>query len=457
MGLSVVILAAGEGTRMRSALPKVLHLLAGAPLLKHVLDTAIGLRPERVCIVYGHRGTEVMERFADAPAIWVHQPTQQGTGHAVAQALPHVPPDDQVLVLYGDVPLIRASTLEALVGAAGPGRLSLLTAVFADPAGYGRIVRDPRGRVAGIVEERDATEAERCIQEVNTGFLVAPAGPLGDWLGRVGNANAKGEFYLTDVVRLAVEQGLVVEAVHPDSPWEVMGVNDRVQLAAAERHFQEREAERLMRSGVTLLDPARLDVRGQVETGTDVVIDVGVVLEGEVRLGSRVRIGPYCILRNVTVGEDAEILPHCVIDGAVIGVGCRVGPFSRVRPHTRLETGARLGNFVEVKQTEVGPFSKINHLSYVGDTEIGTRVNIGAGTITCNYDGANKHRTVIGDGAFIGSDTQLIAPVTVGAGATIGAGSTITRDAPEGQLTLSRALQVSRPGWKRPVKVKREP
>jgi bifunctional UDP-N-acetylglucosamine pyrophosphorylase/glucosamine-1-phosphate N-acetyltransferase len=458
MGLSVIILAAGEGIRMRSSLPKVLHLLAGAPLLKHVLDTATGLKPNRVCIVYGHRGGEVRERFNDAPVTWVHQPTQQGTGHAVAQALPHVPASDQVLVLYGDVPLIRASTLESLVAAAGSDGLSLLTAACDDPSGYGRILRNPLGRVVGIVEECDATETERRLREVNTGFLVAPAKRLANWLVCVDNANAKGEFYLTDVIRLAVVEGFTVEVVHPASPREVMGVNDRAQLAAAEREFQKREAERLMCSGVTLIDPARLEVRGRVETGIDVVLDVGVVLEGEVRLGSRVRIGPYCILRDVTVADDAEVLPHCVIEGAVIGVGCRVGPFSRVRPHTRLEAGARLGNFVEVKQTEVGAFSKINHLSYVGDTEIGTRVNIGAGTITCNYDGANKHRTIIRDEAFIGSDTQLIAPVTVGAGATIGAGSTITRDAPEGQLTLSRAPQVSRPDWKRPVKAtKREP
>jgi bifunctional UDP-N-acetylglucosamine pyrophosphorylase / glucosamine-1-phosphate N-acetyltransferase len=452
MGLSVVILAAGEGTRMCSALPKVLHAVGGLPLLGHVLNSATALQPNFVCVVYGHGGAEVQKRFSDFAVTWVYQAEQLGTGHAVAEALPYLPADDQVLVLYGDVPLVRTATLQSLVAAGSSGGLALLTARLEDPNGYGRVLRNAQGQVVGIAEERDATEAQRSIREVNTGFLAAPVRRLGGWLDRVGNGNAQGEFYLTDVVGLAVEDGVSVEAVHPVSPWEVMGVNDRGQLAAVERYFQRQQAERLMGSGVTLLDPARLDIRGRVETGTDVVLDVGVVLEGEVLLGSRVRVGPYCVLRDVTVADDVEILSHSVIEGAVIDAGCRVGPFSRVRPHTHLQSGAHVGNFVEIKQAEVGAFSKINHLSYVGDAELGARVNVGAGTITCNYDGAHKHRTIVGDDVFIGSDTQLVAPVTVGAGATIGAGSTITRDAPEGQLTLSRAPQVSRPGWKRPAK-----
>jgi bifunctional UDP-N-acetylglucosamine pyrophosphorylase/glucosamine-1-phosphate N-acetyltransferase len=426
--------------------------VGGVPLLGYVLNSARALQPDSVCVVYGHGGAEVQKRFSDLAVTWVHQAEQLGTGHAVAQALPHLPPEDRVLVLCGDVPLVRSATLQSLVAAASSEGLALLTARLEDPAGYGRILRDGQNRVVGIVEERDATEAQRSIREVNTGFLVAPMRRLGGWLDRVGNGNVQGEFYLTDIVGLAVADGVSVEAVQPASPWEILGVNDRGQLAAVERHFQRQQAERLMRYGVTLMDPERLDIRGRVETGTDVVLDVGVVLEGEVRLGSRVRVGPYCVLRDVTVEDDVEILSHSVIEGAVIDAGCRVGPFSRVRPHTHLQPGAHVGNFVEIKQADVGASSKINHLSYIGDAELGARVNVGAGTITCNYDGAHKHRTLVGDDVFIGSDTQLVAPVKVGAGATIGAGSTITRDAPEGQLTLSRAPQVSRAGWKRPVK-----
>jgi bifunctional UDP-N-acetylglucosamine pyrophosphorylase/glucosamine-1-phosphate N-acetyltransferase len=456
MGLSVVVLAAGEGARMRSALPKVLHPLAGRPLLHHVLDAAQQLAADRLLVVYGHGGEAVRERFSDLPVHWVRQSRQLGTGHALGQALPDIPREDCVLVLYGDVPLIRIGTLQTLVAAASADDLALLTAHLEDPTGYGRILRDGAGKIAGIVEERDATELQRAIREVNTGFLAAPARRLGPWLDRVENKNAQGEFYLTDVVALALADGARVGTVAAPRVCEVTGVNDRVQLAALERQFQKEQAETLMRRGVTLLDPTRFDVRGTVEAGTDVVVDVDVILEGHVRLGDRARIGPHTLLRNVIVGADVEILSHCVVEGAVIEAGCRVGPYSRVRPETHLASGAHVGNFVELKQANVGALSKINHLSYVGDAAVGARVNIGAGTITCNYDGADKHNTVIGDDVFIGSDTQLVAPVTVGAGATIGAGSIITRDVPAGELTLSRAPQVTRRGWKRPVKAKRE-
>ncbi|MCX7897282.1 MAG: bifunctional UDP-N-acetylglucosamine diphosphorylase/glucosamine-1-phosphate N-acetyltransferase GlmU [Rhodocyclaceae bacterium] len=440
--MDIVILAAGQGKRMRSALPKVLQPLAGRPLLSHVLETARALSPRRICIVYGHGGAAVRQAFPDEDLIWVQQEPQLGTGHAVAQALPALAsldgPAATILVLYGDVPLIRPSTLERLVKAAGQDKLALLTAELANPFGYGRIVRS-HGKVVRIVEEKDASDEERQIREVNTGILAAPREGFARWLPKLSNANAQGEYYLTDIVALAVAEGMPVVTVHPDDTWETDGVNDKAQLARLERIHQRNQAARLMAAGVTLADPERIDIRGELICGRDVFIDVGCVFEG-----------------RVEIGDGSRILPYCVIQDAVIGKDCTVGPFARLRPKTVLADDVHVGNFVEIKNSTLGAHSKANHLSYLGDATIGQDVNVGAGTITCNYDGANKHRTVIEDEAFIGSDTQLVAPVTVGRGATVGAGTTLTRDAPPGQLTLSRAKQVTVPGWKRPVKKNKE-
>jgi len=454
MDLSIIILAAGQGTRMRSDLPKVLHTLGGQPLLAHALDTAHRLEAAAIHVVIGHGADRVREAFARAGVHWVIQERQLGTGHAVAQVLPDVPDSRTVLVMYGDVPLITPATLEKLVGIAAQGELAVLTAALDDPTGYGRILQDTGGNIRGIVEEKDATVEQRRLREINSGFLAAPAGRLRAWVQSLDNSNAQGEFYLTDVVALAVRDGVAVRGVHAADPHEILGVNDRAQLAALERCFQQRQASECLRAGVTLIDPARFDLRGRLTAGQDVVIDVNAVLEGTVRLGNRVTVGPNVVMRNTTVGDDVIILANCVIEDALIGDGARIGPFARIRPETVLAAGSHIGNFVEIKKSQVGEGSKINHLSYIGDASVGCNVNIGAGTITCNYDGAYKHRTVIGDNVFIGSDTQLVAPVEVGDGATIGAGSTITRDAPAGELTLSRAPQQSRPGWKRPVKRK---
>jgi bifunctional UDP-N-acetylglucosamine pyrophosphorylase/glucosamine-1-phosphate N-acetyltransferase len=451
-GLSVIVLAAGQGKRMSSDLPKVLHPLAGRPLLAHVVHTAQQLAARDICVVYGHGGDLLRERLAELPVRWVVQEPQLGTGHAVAQAMPGVADDDVVLVLYGDVPLVAAETLGRLGALAGPDAVALLTVELRDPAGYGRILRGEGGAVRGIVEEKDASSADLRIREVYTGMMAAPARRLRRWLGVLDNDNAQGEYYLTDVIAAAVAEATSVCTVHPDSLLEVMGVNTRVQLAELERGYQRAQAERLMLAGATLADPRRLDVRGEVSVGRDVYIDVNVVLEGRVVIGDGVRIGPNNYLRDVEVADGTQILPNCVIEESAIGPGSRVGPFSRLRPEVHLAKGVHVGNFVELKKSQVGEGSKVSHLSYVGDTELGSRVNIGAGTITCNYDGANKHKTIIGDDAFIGSDTQLVAPVKVGDGATIGAGSTITRDAPPGELTLSRSPQTTRPGWKRPRK-----
>jgi bifunctional UDP-N-acetylglucosamine pyrophosphorylase/glucosamine-1-phosphate N-acetyltransferase len=451
-GLSVIILAAGHGKRMSSVLPKVLHPLAGRPLLVHVVHTAQRLAARDICVVYGHGGELLRERLADLPVRWALQERQLGTGHAVAQAMSGVGDEDVVLILYGDVPLVAADTLRRLGALAGPDAIALLTAEMADPAGYGRLLRGEGGAVRGIVEEKDAGVADLRIREVNTGMMAVPARRLRRWLGDLDNNNAQGEYYLTDVVAAAVAEGASVYTVHPDSVVEVMGVNTRVQLAGLERGYQRVQAERLMLAGATLADPERLDVRGEVSVGRDVYIDANVVLEGRVVIGDGVRIGPNNYLRDVEVAHGAQILPNCVIEESAIGPGSRVGPFSHLRPEVHLAEGVHVGNFVELKKSQVGEGSKVNHLSYVGDTEVGSRVNIGAGTITCNYDGANKHKTIIGDEAFIGSDTQLVAPVRVGDGATIGAGSTITRDAPPGELTLSRSPQTTYPGWKRPRK-----
>jgi len=454
MELDVIILAAGKGTRMRSSLPKVLHPVAGRSLLGHVIATASTLKPAKIVVVYGHGGDVVPRTLADAPVTWVEQAQQLGTGHAVAQAMPMVGTNARTLVLYGDVPLTKSSTLERLVRIAAekPDSFVLLTAHLAKPTGYGRIVRDGAHRVLRIVEEKDATEAERAITEINTGILLADAARLRGWLARLENKNAQGEYYLTDVTAMAVADGVRIETSHPTDLGEILGVNDKLQLADIERRYQAGQAENLMRQGVTLRDPARLDVRGELSVGRDVVIDVNVVFEGVVSLADGVQVGANCVIKDAHIADRTVVKSHCVIEGARIGADSVIGPFARIRPETVLAEEVHIGNFVEVKKTTVDVGTKINHLSYVGDSVIGKRVNIGAGTITCNYDGANKYVTVIGDDAFIGSDTQLVAPVEVGAGATIGAGSTITRNAPADQLTLSRVPQVSKPGWKRPTK-----
>lgn len=452
MPISVVILAAGQGTRMRSSLPKVLHPLAGRPMLAHVIEAARQLDPANIIVVYGHGGTVLRERLADMPVSWAEQARQLGTGHAVAQALPGVPPDHTVVVLYGDVPMVRPATLKRLA-AAGTSTLALVTAELDPPKGYGRIIRNAR-RVTRIVEEKDATPEQRAVREINTGLLAAPAAALRRWIEALDNKNAQSEYYLTDVVAMAASGGMEIETVAPEDPVEFLGVNDKAQLARLERAYQLRQAQRLMSVGVTLADPARLDVRGELIVGKDVSIDVNVVFEGRVVLGDGVRVGPNVVLRDVTLANDVEIKSHSCLEEATIGAGSVVGPFARIRPGTVLAADVHIGNFVEIKKSNIGAHSKVNHLSYVGDAVIGERVNVGAGTITCNYDGADKHQTVIEDDVFVGSDTQLVAPVTVGRGATIGAGSTITRDAPPGELTLSRSRQETRTGWTRPVKKK---
>jgi len=450
--LSVIILAAGKGKRMYSGLPKVLHPLGGRPLLAHVIDVAQGLHAHETQVVHGHGGGLLVERLSHLPVTWVEQEPQLGTGHAVSQAMPGVSDGDTVLVLYGDVPLLNPDTLKRLVDLAGPDSLALVTVDLENPAGYGRVLRGDDGSVTGVVEDKDADQEQLAIREVNTGILAAPARSLRQWLSVLDNDNAQGEYYLTDVVGLAVSQGLRVHTVHPASVVEVMGINNRVQLAELERSYQRQQAERLMLAGVTLMDPARLDIRGEVSVGRDVTIDVNVILEARVVIGDGVSIGPNSLIRNAELGAGSQVLANCVIEDAVVGPRSRIGPFSRLRPDTRLGEQVHVGNFVEIKKSRVDFGAKINHLSYVGDSEVGRHVNIGAGTITCNYDGANKHKTTIGDDAFIGSNTQLVAPVSVGAGATIGAGSTITRDAPAGELTLSRAPQTTRQGWQRPQK-----
>ncbi len=455
--LSVVILAAGKGKRMVSDLPKVLHTVGGRSLLGHVLATARALQASQRLVVYGHGGEAVQAAFADEPdLLWVEQATQLGTGHAVAQALPALQDDGITLVLYGDVPLTEAATLQPLVAAAQQGCLALLTVVLADPAGYGRIVRDDQDQVRRIVEEKDATPAERALSEVNTGILAVETARLRRWVAELRNDNAQGEYYLTDIIALAVRDGVPVAPATVSAPEEVLGVNDRRQLATLERFYQARQAEQLLANGATLIDPARVEVRGTVRTGKDVLIDIDVVFEGEVRLGDRVRIGPFCVLRDAVIDDDVVIQSHSRIEGAVVGAGAQIGPFARLRPETRLEAGVHIGNFVETKKTHIGPGSKVNHLSYLGDAEVGAGVNVGAGTITCNYDGANKHQTVIEDGAFIGSNSSLVAPVRIGKGATVGAGSSVSRNIPAGSLCLTRAPRKEIADWQRPVKPKKD-
>ncbi len=451
--LQVVVLAAGKGTRMRSRLPKVLQPLAGRPLLAHVLDTAHALHDARCVVVVGHGAQQVRAAFASREHLgFCEQEPQLGTGHAVLQACPQLDDSGVVLVLYGDVPLVRAQTLQPLLDAARGGALAVLTVMLEQADGYGRIVRDPQGRVLRIVEHKDASPEERAIREVNSGILAAPAAALKRWVAALRNDNAQSEYYLTDVVQMAQAEGLPVQGVVAGDAEELMGVNDRVQLAQLERVVQRRVAEGLMREGVTLLDPARIDVRGELRCGQDVRIDVGCVFEGRVELADGVHVGPHCVLRDCSIGADSRIEAFSHLDGARCAEGARIGPYARLRPGTELARDVHIGNFTEVKNSHIGDGSKANHLSYVGDTTVGERVNIGAGTITCNYDGAAKHRTIIEDEAFIGSDTQLVAPVRVGKGATLGAGTTLTRDAPAGQLTVSRARQLTITSWTRPQK-----
>ncbi|MEE2762506.1 MAG: bifunctional UDP-N-acetylglucosamine diphosphorylase/glucosamine-1-phosphate N-acetyltransferase GlmU [Pseudomonadota bacterium] len=450
--LHVVILAAGQGSRMKSELPKVLHAVAGRPMLHHVIGTAKQLGAEKIHTVIGHGADQVCEVTSEPSVNWVHQTEQLGTGHAVAQALPDLPDEARVLVLYGDVPLTQQATLEAMVQELDDQTLGLLTVTLDDPNGYGRILRDDQGRVTAIVEQKDASAEQRAIREVNTGILAIAAKHLKAWLPTLSNANAQGEYYLTDIIAMAVDKGLSVAVSQPNDAFEVQGVNNRLQLAELERWYQRREADRLMTEGATLADPARIDVRGELTIGNDLLIDVNVVFEGRVTLGNRVSIGPGCVIKDAEIADGAEIKAHSVIEGARVGPKAQIGPFARLRPGTELAAGTKVGNFVETKKAVVGEGSKINHLSYVGDATLGRNVNVGAGTITCNYDGVNKFRTEIGDGVFVGSNTSLVAPVSVAAEATIGAGSTITRDIGDGELAVARGRQRNISGWERPKK-----
>lgn len=452
MKLCVVILAAGKGTRMRSKLPKVLHPVAGRPMLTHVIATARLLKPDSIIVVHGHGGEAVIDAAPDPDIIWVEQPEQLGTGHAVAQAMANIEDNQKILVLYGDVPLIQQSTLESLLDQTASSPVGLLTCLLDDPHGYGRIVRDDQDQIRSIVEQKDATEAQQEINEINTGIMTLSADYFRSAYPRISADNTQQEYYLTDMVAIATADGKHVDACLIDLEEEILGVNDKIQLATVERIYQERQSWQLMLDGVTLIDPSRIDIRGSLKTGSDVTIDINVVFEGDVTLEDGIKVGPHCVIKNSRIGANAVIESHSVIDHADIGSGCTVGPYARLRPGTVLKENAKIGNFVETKNAEVGAGSKVNHLSYIGDTELGANVNIGAGTITCNYDGANKHKTIIKDQAFIGSNTALVAPVTIGRGATIGAGSTINKDAPDGELTLTRAKQTTLPGWQRPKK-----
>ena len=451
--LSVVILAAGKGTRMYSDLPKVLHRIAGKPMVQHVIDTATKSGAKNVHLVYGHGGELLKQTLRGDALNWVLQAEQLGTGHAMQQAAPFFADDEDILMLYGDVPLITLETLTRLRAAKPQGGIGLLTVKLDDPTGYGRIVRE-NGAVVGIVEHKDATEAQRQINEINTGILVANGADLKRWLGKLNNNNAQGEYYITDVIAMAHQEGREVVAAHPDRLSEVEGVNNRLQLSRLERVHQAEQAEKLLLAGVMLLDPARFDLRGELTHGRDVEIDTNVIIEGQVTLGHRVKIGTGCVIKNSVIGDNCEISPYTVVEDARLDAACTIGPFARLRPGAELAEGAHVGNFVEMKKARLGKGSKAGHLSYLGDAEIGDNVNIGAGTITCNYDGANKYKTLIGDDVFVGSDTQLVAPVSVGNGATIAAGTTVTRDVAEHELVLSRVPQVHKQGWQRPVKKK---
>lgn len=450
---SAVILAAGKGTRMYSDLPKVLHSVAGKPMVKHVIDTANSLGAENVHLIYGHGGELMRERLANEKVNWVLQTEQLGTAHAVQQAAPFFKDNEDIVVLYGDAPLITKETLEKLIAAKPENGIALLTVKLDNPTGYGRIIRE-NGRVIAIVEQKDANAEQLTIQEVNTGVIVSDGASFKKWLARVGNNNAQGEYYLTDLIALANQDGCQVVAVQATDMMEVEGANNRLQLSALERYYQRKQAERLLLEGVMLADPERFDLRGTLEHGKDVEIDTNVIIEGEVRLGNRVKIGTGCVLKNVVIGDDVEVKPYSVLEDATIGEKAAIGPFSRLRPGAELAAETHVGNFVEIKKSLVGKGSKVNHLTYVGDSEIGSNCNIGAGVITCNYDGANKFKTIIGDNVFVGSDTQLVAPVTVEDGATIGAGSTITRNVGKDELVITRVPQRHIQNWQRPVKKK---
>jgi len=452
--MNIVILAAGMGKRMQSALPKVLHPLAGKPLLAHVVDTARRLSPGRLCVVYGHGGEQVPQALHADDLSFVKQEPQLGTGHAVMQALPQLDDSVPTLILYGDVPLTTVASLRRLLDIAGDEKLGILTVDLDDPAGYGRIVRED-GRIVRIIEQKDANEAERAIREVNTGIMTAPTAMLKTWLAQLSNHNAQGEYYLTDIVAAAVRDGVAVVAAQPNAVWETRGVNSKPQLAELERIHQRNQAHALLEQGVTLADPARIDIRGTLTCGADVGIDVGCVFEGDVVLADGARVEAYCVIRNARIGAKAHVRAFSHIEDATIGAACIIGPYARLRPGTVLAEDVHIGNFVEVKNSEIAAHSKANHLTYVGDSTVGTRVNLGAGTITCNYDGVNKSRTVIEDDVFIGSATQLVAPIRVGRGATLGAGTTLTKDAPADKLTVSRARQVTVEGWQRPTKHKK--
>ena len=453
MKITTIILAAGKGTRMCSQLPKVLHQIANRPLLKHVYDMSSQLENNNIKIVYGHGADLVRDTLKDIDVSWIEQKQQLGTGHAVQQTCDQFADSDTVLILYGDVPLLKLSTVKELINNVNSQSIALLTVNLEDATGYGRIVRNPLGQVTKIVEQKDATAAEQLIKEGNTGIMAVQGQQLKKWLGQLGNNNAQGEYYLTDVIEMAVADGIAVITSQPISVDEVLGVNNRIQLSHLERVYQSEQADLLMEQGVTLMDPARFDLRGSIESlGTDIIIDVNVILEGKNSIGSNVRIGANTYINNSIIADNVDILANCIIDNAIIGQASKIGPFARLRPETVLAEQVHIGNFVEIKKSSIATASKINHLSYIGDATVGSHVNIGAGTITCNYDGVNKFRTIIEDGAFIGSDSQLVAPVTIGKNATIGAGSTITKDSPEHQLTLSRAKQVSISSWQRPVK-----
>ncbi|MFA0567583.1 bifunctional UDP-N-acetylglucosamine diphosphorylase/glucosamine-1-phosphate N-acetyltransferase GlmU [Vibrio gallaecicus] len=451
MKFSAVILAAGKGTRMYSNTPKVLHTLAGKPMVKHVIDTCNGLGAQNIHLVYGHGGEQMKSTLAQESVNWALQAEQLGTGHAVDQASEHFADDEKVLVLYGDVPLISPETIENLLDAQPNGGIALLTVVLDNPMGYGRIIRR-NGPVVAIVEQKDATDEQKLIKEINTGVMVATGGDLKRWLSGLSNDNAQGEYYLTDVIAAAHDEGRAVEAVHPVSPIEVEGVNDRSQLARLERAYQAEQADKLLKQGVMLRDPSRFDLRGELQCGMDVEIDTNVIIEGTVSIGDNVVIGTGCVLKDCEIDDNTIVRPYSIIDGATVGEDCTVGPFTRLRPGADMRNNSHVGNFVEVKNTCLGEGSKANHLTYLGDAEIGQRVNVGAGAITCNYDGANKFKTIIGDDVFVGSDSQLIAPVTIGNGATVGAGSTVTRDVSENELVISRAKERKIANWARPTK-----
>lgn len=453
MNLSVVILAAGKGTRMYSDLPKVLHSIAGKPMVKHVIDTVKQLSANHIHLIYGHGGELLQSRLAAEPVNWVLQAEQLGTGHAMQQAAPYFADDENILMLYGDAPLISKETLETLIAAKPQNGIALLTVELENPTGYGRIIRQ-NGSVVAIVEQKDANAEQLAIKEVNTGVMVASGASFKKWLAQLDNNNAQGEYYITDVIEMANRDGFQVQAVQARDLMEVEGANNRLQLAALERYYQKKQAEKLLLAGVSIIDPSRFDLRGTVTHGKDVEIDVNVILEGEVKLGNRVKIGAGSVLKNCEIGDGVEIKPYSVIEDTVIGCEAKIGPFSRLRPGTKLAAQTHIGNFVEVKNAEIGLGSKVNHLSYVGDAEIGSNCNIGAGAITCNYDGANKFKTVIGDDVFVGSDSQLVAPITIASGATIGAGTTLTKDVGEKELVITRVAQRHIQGWQRPTKKK---